>query len=220
MYFAADAGQSTTYLPLIIAAVGILGTLAASVLTQWMNSRRDTKQWVRQKQLQDERFEREREQEALRWERERGERREQWQREDTARLHQERLSAYQTLLASFDTAIKDLKRLAMNAHWGILDVEDQFDKAFAAESILEEPVARVEIIGSPTIVSATKDCVTTLNQYARMIVWISPEPDAESEKKSKGHQETLALLRSQLVSLRNEIRSDIGSEIKSAKRPI
>jgi len=97
---AAAADQGGSNLTLLVAVLGILGTLTAAFVTQWWTSKRDDKQWKRQKLLQDERFDREREQEvarwererereAGRWERERQERREQWQREDSARLHQD-----------------------------------------------------------------------------------------------------------------------------------
>jgi hypothetical protein len=106
---AAAATQSGSNLTLYVAIIGIIGTLTAALVTQWWSSRRDEKQWERQKKLQDERFDREREreeerwqrereQESERWARERQERSEQWNREDAARLYQDRLGAYSQLL--------------------------------------------------------------------------------------------------------------------------
>ncbi|MEV0153173.1 hypothetical protein AB0H57_05445 [Micromonospora sp. NPDC050686] len=72
---------------LVVAALGVLGTLAAAVITQILSGRREARQWERQ-----------RAHEQTRWERERDERREQWEREDHSRWHQERLAAYTELL--------------------------------------------------------------------------------------------------------------------------
>lgn len=72
---------------LVVAALGVMGTLAAAVITQVLSGRREARQWERQ-----------REHERERWDRERDERREQWQREDHARWHQERLPLYTELL--------------------------------------------------------------------------------------------------------------------------
>ena len=117
MYAAPTAQQGGSNLTLYVAILGILGTLAATLITQWWSSRRDERQWKRQKQLQDDRldrerereearWEREREQEDARWKRERQERLEQWEREDSARLHQDRLQVYASLL----TASEDISR--------------------------------------------------------------------------------------------------------------
>ncbi|MEH0842814.1 hypothetical protein V6U81_10540 [Micromonospora sp. CPCC 205711] len=72
---------------LIVAAFGVLGTLAAAVTTQILSGRREARQWERQ-----------RAHERERWDRERDERREQWEREDHARWHQERLPLYTEIL--------------------------------------------------------------------------------------------------------------------------
>ncbi|MFF0372694.1 hypothetical protein [Micromonospora sp. NPDC005087] len=72
---------------LLVAALGVVGTLAAAVITQVLSGRREARQWERQ-----------RDHERERWGRERDERREQWEREDHARWHQERLPLYTELL--------------------------------------------------------------------------------------------------------------------------
>lgn len=72
---------------LVVAALGVVGTLAASVIAQILSGRREARQWERQ-----------REHERERWDRERDERREQWEREDHSRWHQERLALYTELL--------------------------------------------------------------------------------------------------------------------------
>ncbi|MFC8619740.1 hypothetical protein ACFT9M_25485 [Micromonospora purpureochromogenes] len=79
------------WLVLVTAALAVVGTLAAAIITQVLSGRRETRQWERQK-AQDE----------ARWDRERIERREQWEREDHARWHQERLAAYSELLQGIE----------------------------------------------------------------------------------------------------------------------
>ncbi|MGN9810803.1 hypothetical protein ACTMSW_15755 [Micromonospora sp. BQ11] len=76
---------------LAVAALGVLGTLAAAVITQLLSGRREARQWEWQ-----------RDHERQRWDRERDERREQWEREDHARWHQERLPLYTELLARIE----------------------------------------------------------------------------------------------------------------------
>jgi hypothetical protein len=88
----AAASQSGSNLTFIVAILGILGTLAATLVTQWLTGRRETVRWQR-----------ERDHEALRWERERSERQEQWAREDANRWHGERLTAYSKLLVDADS---------------------------------------------------------------------------------------------------------------------
>jgi hypothetical protein len=123
MPVAAAAGQGGSNLTLLVAILGIAGTLTAAFVTQLLTSRRDDKQWKRQKQLQDERFDREREreearwqrereQEETRWERERRERREQWEREDAARLHQDRMTVYSKLILSVETVHRSFRWVA------------------------------------------------------------------------------------------------------------
>ncbi|MEV4660156.1 hypothetical protein [Micromonospora sp. NPDC049301] len=72
---------------LAVAAMGVVGTLAASVIAQVLSGRREARQWERQ-----------REHERERWGREREDRQEQWEREDHARWHAERLALYTELL--------------------------------------------------------------------------------------------------------------------------
>ncbi|WP_221328707.1 hypothetical protein [Actinoplanes sp. L3-i22] len=74
MTLAADTTSGGSNVTLIIAVIGVLGTRAGDLVTQWLTDRREERRWAR-----------EREQEAKRWERERQERKEQRQREDSAR---------------------------------------------------------------------------------------------------------------------------------------
>lgn len=76
---------------LVAAALAVIGTLAAAVVTQVLSGRRESRQWKRQQR-----------QELARWERERAERQEQWDREDHARWQQERLTSYSELIQQLD----------------------------------------------------------------------------------------------------------------------
>jgi hypothetical protein len=66
------------WVPLLVAAFGVAGTVTAAVLTQILTRRRDRQ----------------------RWQIERDERREQWRREDAARWLADRRTAYAELLAA------------------------------------------------------------------------------------------------------------------------
>ncbi len=101
----AAAPQSGSNLTLYVAIIGILGTLAAAVIAQWMTGRREKKRWKRES-----------EQEAIRWEREREERREQWQREDAARLHERRVAAYSELIVTMRDAIMTAQLARANSY--------------------------------------------------------------------------------------------------------
>jgi hypothetical protein len=78
-------------MPMVIAIVGVGGTLAAAITTQIFSSMRERRQWERQ-----------REQDDLRWVRERSERQEQWGREDQARWHRETFAAYSEFMSALE----------------------------------------------------------------------------------------------------------------------
>jgi hypothetical protein len=78
-----------TWTVLVVAFLGVAGTLGAAVFTQFFSARREDRRW-RQEQLADEQ----------RWQRQQQERRDLWQREDQLRAVQQREDAYtQFLLA-------------------------------------------------------------------------------------------------------------------------
>jgi hypothetical protein len=68
---------------LLVAFLGVAGTLGAAIFTQVWSTRREDRRWGQEKEA-DER----------RWQRERDGRREQWQREDRLREKQQRQEAY------------------------------------------------------------------------------------------------------------------------------
>ncbi|MDG9674970.1 hypothetical protein [Micromonospora sp. DH14] len=83
--------EPQTSVPFVIAMVGLLSALIATVVTHLLASRREKRQWERQVAQDD-----------VRWKRERQERQEQWNREDEARWHQDRMAVYSTLLGSVE----------------------------------------------------------------------------------------------------------------------
>jgi hypothetical protein len=105
--------------------LGILGTLAATWLTNHYNGKRDERQWKWQKQLQDERLERDREQEALQWRREREERIEQWEREDAKRWNADLSTAYSKVISSIILWTQCARKIlsAEQSRSGVLDID-------------------------------------------------------------------------------------------------
>jgi hypothetical protein len=206
--------SSTT---LIIAIIGILGTLAATLITQWLTGKRDDRQWLRQKQLQDERFEREREQEALRWKRERKERREQWFREDAARLYKDRAEMYATLLSDCSRILDLLRVLAET-------LEDDLDReeapATARKNVDDIEIAReefyrassaVEIIASSDLLRENSAVKAIVNDIFFDLLFIDPVKDTTGVSP---YSERVAALADEMQqatdSLRVIIRRELG----------
>src|ERR1700684_3432335 len=79
------------WVPLVVAGVGVLATLSATIFTQAWSARREDKRWSRDREV-----------EERRWQREQEERREQWRREDRARWLDERRAVYAKFLLSLD----------------------------------------------------------------------------------------------------------------------
>lgn len=122
---------------LVVAIVGIVGTLLAAVITQWLTGRRENRNWSRDQK-----------QEALRWEREREERKEQWEREDAARWHENRMKTY----SSFLSRMRDFLYHASLATPGSspddnfsLNLEDAAGMTGACDSIRAE-LASIELL--------------------------------------------------------------------------
>jgi hypothetical protein len=84
--------SSTLWIPLVVAVVGVSGTLSAAVFTQVWAARRENERWVREQTA-----------EEKRWQREQEERRQQWQREDRARWLEVRRTIYAEFLLGLQT---------------------------------------------------------------------------------------------------------------------
>jgi hypothetical protein len=214
---AADANQANTYLPLIIAAIGILGTLAAAVVTQILSSRRDNKQWLRQKQLQDERFDREREQEALRWERERQERAAQWHREDAARLHEQLLNSYSGLYSRISEMLESARSVNSLPFMSNdnPDASKIIDRSFELADELLDAAALIEIIGS----NPAREAITYFqachrrHQTRLYYGWrVSDRDPSEFKKWTDDNKRALEEIESAARKVLDVIRLDVGAE--------
>jgi type II secretory pathway pseudopilin PulG len=80
----AAAGSSGNDTALFVAALGIFGTLAATVLTQWLTGKREERRWIRE----DERDARHQQEKLA--------------REDVERWHRDRLENYSALVLAVD----------------------------------------------------------------------------------------------------------------------
>jgi hypothetical protein len=203
------AEHSGSSLTLYIAILGIAGTLAATFVTQWLNGKRDEKQWQRQKQLQDERHERDLVQEEARWSRERVERADQWEREDAARLHQDRLKTYVELMA----AVQRVSALCYQASLltesrppepdnflrfleGWAQAVDCFKKTFVAVELIASPevFAKLTLVHYHALVSDTGRIVAERDLSAVKLI------GSDSQ-----------LIGSLISSLRDQLRQELGS---------
>ena len=204
----ANANDNTA---LVLAIVGILGTLAATIITQWLTSRRENKkrEW-------------DREQEAVRWERERKERQDQWRREDAARLFQERLLRYTELLASVREVLRATRTTqGLMALDNLLKSPEVNQRAHEvnqrAHAQLREPimalrhnVAAVSIVGSPNVrlhSAGILKVADVLSSSSLINPFIEVEP-SEYRETIRESGESLLELQQQLE---DSIRRDVGS---------
>jgi hypothetical protein len=86
------------WVPLVVAALAVLGTLAGVLVTQRWSDRRETSAWARERQREHE----------------------GWAREDEARTFEHRREAY----VDFYVAVKALARMAYDHGFGLIDEEE------------------------------------------------------------------------------------------------
>jgi hypothetical protein len=213
---ATEQAVSNANTALTVAIIGIVGTLIAAGVTQWVSWVREERKWKRDQDQDDKRWKRELEREQHRWEREREERAAQWRREDAARLHQHRLTLYETLVQASNAVADEADTLALRLHW-LLDDEhvplDWSDKFDAALRRFTQARAAIEIAGSPHVVQAAE----TFGAYANSVsgeafrlMGIEIIIDKKAPIKTfKNHKEALV---KNAEMLRAEIRHEIGSE--------
>jgi hypothetical protein len=97
------------WVPLVVAAAGLVGTLGGVWLTQRRADRREEVAWNRERERERERWEREDERERARWE-----------REDAARTFDHRRDAY----TEFYESLRDMAFAAYNHGMGLRDEEE------------------------------------------------------------------------------------------------
>ncbi|MEU7760660.1 MULTISPECIES: hypothetical protein [Micromonospora] len=148
------------WVPLAVAAVGVGGTLAASMFAQIFAAKREDLKW-----------EREREAEDLRWERERQSRYDQWQQESRERQLELRRDVYTELLAS----LHDWKT-RLDLAFSTLDgspkrfPDAEVDEWRSAEDKFHEILDRARLVASKTIFYKASAVYfdLTLTQHALM----------------------------------------------------
>jgi hypothetical protein len=118
-----------TWLPLIVAAVGVGGTLAATILTQVLIGRRDRRRWTD----------------------ERSERRDQWRREDAARWLADRRAAYTELLAALHEQHGLLIRAGQLAQEGRRLEEASIARLEQLREVLQRSRQAAALLASPAV---------------------------------------------------------------------
>lgn len=188
------ASGTPVWVVLAVAALGVVGTLAASVITQVLSGRREARQWERQ-----------REHERQRWDRERDERREQWEREDHARWHQERLTLYTELLQRIEEWDDVVNRVLPVTKPGpaIVSEEDQHR--------LSEALAAVAVADRKLGLFASKDTDKAASRFftdaVHFHLQLSGLDDPEHLRQVRFELRALADRKSDLLTL---IRRDLG----------
>ncbi|MFI7158902.1 hypothetical protein [Micromonospora chalcea] len=181
---------------LAVAALGVLGTLAAAVITQVLSGRREARQWERQ-----------REHERERWDRERDERREQWEREDHARWHQERLALYAELLKRIEEWEGVVSQVLPVTNPGPVEVPEEDQRR------LGEALSAVAVADSKLGLFASKETDTAASRFFTDAALLHARlsagglDDPQRRWQAGFEQRALADRKSELLTL---IRRDLG----------
>jgi hypothetical protein len=171
MDVAAEA-QGGSNLTLLVAVVGILGALAAAVITQWLTTRREEHKWQREREQDDHRWEQELAREEKRAERDRQERADQWKREDSARLYSARLTAYSAVVAAGMKVDKHIGIL-----WNLI-VQEAYDSGLPSSETdpiprfyeqLVELVEPLAVIGSMEVWLRAQDLLKEISEVMIVI---------------------------------------------------
>ncbi|MCY1145260.1 hypothetical protein OWR29_45285 [Actinoplanes sp. Pm04-4] len=210
----ASSGTNAT----LIAVVGIVGTLLGVLITQWLTSRREREKWQLERDRDQERWDREAEREEKRWERERQERQEQWHREDAARLHQDRLALYSSLLAAGLAVRRQVVGCWLEMFQShpptIGDVNKKIAQSIGPKAIeFADILTQARIIGSPAVLQAAETFWKEVSElYAPPKGLLNP-PRVTDVKEAVlnfgGRQEDL---KAKLTALELTVRRDIGSD--------
>jgi hypothetical protein len=171
------------WVPLAVAAGGLITTIGAAVLTGWWASHR----------------------EDVRWAREREDRLAQWQREDSQRWLQDRRQAYARLL----TALNELSDKLEDARQiRAMDVEAELDLAEikSAVRVIGAALSSVQIIASKEVASRAP---FALGSYAPFVLWLSPSAKLSLAKI----EELLETAHNRTEWLYEAMRKDLGLEV-------
>jgi hypothetical protein len=171
-----QVSSTPLWVPLVVAGLGVLGTLAGgivgSVLTQRRADRREDKAWGR---------EREREQER-------------WAREDEARTFEHRRQAY----LDFYVAVKALARKAYNHGYGLID-EAELQEGWQSDAF--EKLHRVEFYADRDVAAAASKAYSAAWSWGQYGKYDDPnDPDfyERQQKYDDAELQMLALMRDRL----------------------
>jgi len=188
--------------PVLTAAVGVIGTLIGAGVTQIASSRREATQWKRQMA-----------QERERWDRERQERQEQWDREDAARWERDRYSAYSEVLASIERwidLVRSIKPYPVTRRRCFITTEGVAQLDEARESI-ERGAMSIELLAPESIREKVRGISVSTSCFA--LRFAPPSTIDETLDEDEGECD-VALDRIVRASwaLRDAVRRDLGIE--------
>ncbi|MGC4848385.1 hypothetical protein ACLQ3F_14195 [Micromonospora sp. DT15] len=149
---------------LLVAALGVTGTLGAAISTQFLTTRREDRRWN---------LEREREQE--RWERERQDRAAQWQREDELRHREAREETYKQFMQTiwnWGRKAADIRQMieAGEGHLFIVDTDDLYDASVKAVGIMAE----LELSASAPVRDSARECCDLMSRFVSEVDAVLP----------------------------------------------
>ena len=124
------------WVPILVAAVGLLTTLAGVAYTQWRSDKRERQTWNRQRERE----------------------REQWAREDTARSYDHRQQAYVAFAAQWE---KHYDRAWRHREFRLNEPDPDYDWA----DELVEAYAAVELFGTRSVFETALAAIVELNEY-------------------------------------------------------
>lgn len=189
------------WLPLVVAAVGIVGTLSGV----WLTQRRADKR------------------EAIAWKREQERERDRWAREDVARTFEQRRSAYEEILTALRAYGIELNGLVPLKQGGAA-----FTSLPGFNAVLKASDA-VSIYGSPVVVDLAHKGVAAIFGYGVQLshqvegetTEILELPDRITVKISKERAESARRSNDEaVVLLRNAIRDELGVPTGTQSTPV
>ncbi|MEU7901591.1 hypothetical protein [Actinoplanes sp. NPDC049118] len=148
-----------TWTVLLVAFLGVAGTLGATIFTQMWSARREDRRWRQEKEA-DER----------RWRREREDRSEQWQREDRLRTRQQRQEVYTGFLLAVATWASATYTVVVDRpeSAGQLTSEELARLADLAEQA-ETSCVPLRLQGSPEVADASEEVCRIMLTFIKAI---------------------------------------------------
>ncbi|WP_422751219.1 hypothetical protein [Micromonospora sp. WMMD1219] len=149
---------------LLVAALGVIGTLGAAISTQVLTTRREDRRWE---------LERKRDQE--RWERERDDRAAQWQREDELRHRESREETYMHFMQtiwSWGRKAALIRQIleAGDGHLFTLETDELYQASVDAVGILAE----LELFASTPVRNSARECCDVMSKFVAEVDALLP----------------------------------------------